>query len=110
MPNRAEALVPDSLVVLERGHSDEPSLLTCSPMTAARSLVTSTYMAGELRRYWAFAAALSAGTGLGPAHPPITDVAQSLADKLPCFLLVLARSPGARLSQLLSTAEVGACL
>lgn len=110
MPGRAEALVPDSLVVLERGHSDEPSLLACSPMSAARSLVTSTYMAGELRRYWAFAAALSAGTGLGPPHPPITDIAQSLADRWPCFLLVLARTPGARLSELLSTARVEACL
>jgi hypothetical protein len=106
---RAEALVPDRLFVLERGRSDDPSLVTCSPAAAARSLVTSTYMAGELRRYWAFAATLSAGTGLGPAHPPVTEVASAFATELPCFSLTLARTPGARLSDQLGAVEVQAC-
>ena len=60
MRGRAEELVPDSLVVLERLPAAEPSIVACSPVTAGRALVTSTYMAGELRRYWAFAATLSA--------------------------------------------------
>ena len=50
------------------------SLTPCSAEAAARALVTSTYMAGELRRYWPFAATLTAGTGRGPAHPPVAEV------------------------------------
>jgi hypothetical protein len=108
MVGRAEALVPDRVVVLERGDRDLASLATCSPAAAARCLVTSTYMAGELRRYWAFAATLSAGTGFGPAHPPVTDVASAFAG-LPCHTLTLSRTPGARLSEMLAAAEVEAC-
>ena len=36
-------------------------------------------MAGELRRYWSFAATLSAGTGVGNPHPPVMDVASAFA-------------------------------
>ena len=103
MPAHAPALVPDVLVALERGSASRPALIPCDPETAARSLVTSTYMAGELRRYWAFAATLAGGTKAGPAHPPIEDVARELAARLPCFRLVLGRSPGAGLAELLST-------
>jgi hypothetical protein len=103
MPARAESLVPDSVVVLERGRSDASSLEPSSPMAAARSLITSTYMAGELRRYWAFAATLSAGTGVAPAHPAITDVASAFAATLPCFSLRLGRGPGTPLYELLRT-------
>jgi hypothetical protein len=109
MVGRAEALVPDRLVVLARGPSDHPSLETCGSEAAARALAASTYMAGELRRYWAFAAILSAGTGFGPAHPPVTDVASAFAARLPCVSLTLARTPGARLSDLLTAVEVEAC-
>lgn len=105
MRGRVEALTPDSLVLLERLPADQPSLLPCTPVTAGRSLATSTYMAGELRRYWAFAATLSAGTGLGPAHPPVTDVASAFAARLPCFSLSLGRRPGAHLSELLGSLE-----
>jgi hypothetical protein len=109
MVGRAEALVPDRLVVLERGRSDHPSLEACGSDAAGRCLATSTYMAGELRRYWAFAATLSAGTGLGPAHPPVTEVASAFAARLPCVSLMLATRPGTRLSDLLSAVEVEAC-
>jgi hypothetical protein len=110
MPARAEALRPDSLIAVRRGSSAEPSLAPCDPAVAARSLVTSTYMAGELRRYWAFAATLSAGTGIGPAHPPIAEVAQEFAASLPCFSLLLGTTPRAGLAELLSSVsmEVGA--
>jgi hypothetical protein len=109
MRGRVEELVPDSLVVLERLPAVEPSILACSPVTAGRALVTSTYMAGELRRYWAFAATLSAGTGLGPAHPPVMDVAAAFAAKLRCFSVALGSRPGARLPQLVGAMEVEAC-
>ena len=104
---RASCLVPDCLVVLERG-LEQPSLATCSADAAVRALVTSTYMAGELRRYWSFAATLAAGTGLGPPHPPITEVATTFAGKLPCFSYALGRAPGAGLSALLDAAKVAA--
>ena len=106
--NRVEALVPDSVIVLERGHSDHPSLSACSPEAATRSLATSTYMAGELRRYWPFAAMLAHATGLGPAHPPVLEVAAAFAGKLPCFSLALGRGLDSRLSELLPAVEVAA--
>jgi hypothetical protein len=109
MVHRAERLMPDRLVVLERGRSHEPSLAACDSDPAGRCLATSTYMAGELRRYWPFAATLSAGTGCGPVHPPVTDVASAFATGLPCFSLTLGRTPGTRLSDLLTDMEVEAC-
>jgi hypothetical protein len=108
MPHRVASLVPNCLLVLERGLADYPTLSSCSVEMSARSLVTSTYMAGELRRYWAFAAILSAGTGRGPAHPPITEVASAFAAKLPCFSLALGRRPGAALNELLNAVDVAA--
>lgn len=108
LPNRTAALEPDSLVVLRRGVGDAPSLTRCEPADAARALVTSTYMAGELRRYWAFAAALAAGTDVGPPHPPVEHVAKTFADGRPCFTLALGRAPGACLGELLETAELAA--
>jgi hypothetical protein len=105
MPQRAPSLLPDSVVVLIRGGSSETALTRCEPETAVHSLVTSTYMAGELRRFWAFAATLSAGTGLAPAHPPVETVAARLAASLPCFVLSLAEGPVARLADLVATSE-----
>jgi len=107
-PNRGASLAPDALVVLERGRADEPSLSRCTPDEAARALVTATYMAGELRRYWQFAATLAAATGMGPAHPPVADVAASFADALPCFLLALGDRSRARLSYLFDQMGVAA--
>jgi hypothetical protein len=103
---RAEALVPDAVVVLTRGTDERPSLVECSAEAAARSLITSTYAAGELRRYWSFAATLSAGTGVGAAHPPIANVAAAFAAQLPCYSLVLGAERVSRLSKLLAKREV----
>jgi len=108
MADRAHALVPGSLIVLERGSDDQPALVVCSPDAALRSLVASTYMAGELRRYWGFAATLSAGTGLGAAHPPITEVAATLTQSLPCFSLILGKRAGGYVSPPLQAPEVAA--
>jgi len=103
---RVDALVPDAVVVLTRGMEEQASLVECNAETAARSLVTSTYAAGELRRYWSFAATLSAGAGVGAAHPPITDVAAAFAGELPCYSLMLGAERAPRLSELLANAEV----
>jgi hypothetical protein len=108
MPDRAPALRPDRVVVLERGSGDGPRLEPSRPEVAARSLVTATYMAGELRRYWSFAATLSGGTGAGPAHPPVADVASRFTNSVPCHVLALGRGPGARLSALLDPLEIAA--
>lgn len=105
LPGRVSWLVPDRVVVLRRGLGDRAQVSSCDPQRAARVLVTSTYMAGELRRYWELAAALSAGTGLGPAHPPVEDAARALTSQLPCLEVVLPCRPGPRLIQLLDQVE-----
>lgn len=87
-PGRVPALVPDRLVVLARGDTTVAEPL--DPAEAARSLVTGTYAAGELRRYWAFAATLALGTGIGPAHPPIEALAAGYARRLPCVRVQVA--------------------
>jgi hypothetical protein len=108
LPNRVPVLEPDCVVVIVRGDGEAPSLTPCSPHVAAAALVTSTYMAGELRRYWAFAAALAAGTEIGPPHPPVAQVAADFAQSLPCFSLALGRRPRVCLGALLETAQVAA--
>ena len=108
LQDRVSALSPDRVVVLERGSADRSELVPCTPEAAARALITSTYMAGELRRYWAFAATLSAGTGFGPAHPPVTDVASTLTHRLSCFSLLLGRKPAAATAHLLANSRVAA--
>jgi hypothetical protein len=78
----APSLEPDRLVMLERG---EWSLIEdAKPAEAARTLVAGTYAAGDLRRYWGFAATLALATGRGPAHPTVAEVAQAHAERLPC--------------------------
>jgi hypothetical protein len=101
-PRRADRMQPDRLVVLARG--DEPAVTPCSPTLAARHLVAGTYMAGELRRYWAFAATLALGTGLGGSHPPVQVIADALSTRLPCLRVTLGDHPGAPLRELLGIA------
>jgi hypothetical protein len=111
LPGRVDALVPDRLIALMRGTSEDPSLTPCDAATAARSLETSTYMAGELRRYWAFAATLAAGTGIGPSGSPVAEVAAAFVARLPCFSLTFGRTHSVGLAGLLETVEeLGACV
>jgi hypothetical protein len=91
--------------VLERGSDATTSVRPCDPEAAARSLVTGTYMAQELRRYWAFAATLAAGTGVGPAHPPVAEVAAAFARRLPGTLITLPSQPGPGLRELLARVD-----
>jgi hypothetical protein len=88
---RTDQLAPDLLVALARG--SQPGVTRCDPALAARQLAAGTYMAGELRRYWAFAATLALGTGLGSSHPPVQQVAQELSDRLPCLQVTLGDLP-----------------
>ena len=83
MKNRVESLLPDRLVVLERGVLTE--LAPVDPQLASEVLVAGTYAAGELRRYWQFCATLALATGIGPAHPPVSSVAREFASRLPCI-------------------------
>jgi hypothetical protein len=85
---RVEALKPDRLVVLSRG--PKTAISEIGPEEAASVLVAGTYAGGELRRYWAMAATLALGTGRGPAHPAITEVAHSYSEALPCFRVSIA--------------------
>jgi hypothetical protein len=110
MAGRIEAVAPDAVVVLERGPTNEPALRRCRPEVAERAFVTNTYEAGELRRYWSYAATLAAGTGAGPAHPPVSEVASAFVAARPCFSLSLGTSPGASLRRLLPAVEVAECV
>jgi hypothetical protein len=105
---RIPSLDPTYIVVLERGEDAAPELRAGNAMDAARSLATATYMAGELRRYWSFVATLAAGTGTGPAHPPIADVAAAFSARLPCLTLRLGDKEGPGLTELLDREEVAA--
>ena len=61
-------------------------------------------MAGELRRYWAFAATLALGTGLGGSHPPVEDVAGTLSTQAAVPAGDPRRPSGAPLRELLRAA------
>jgi hypothetical protein len=110
LPDREPALVAESLVILVRRSAEDASLTPCSAEAAARALVTSTYMAGELRRYWAFAASLAAGSGVGPPHPAVGEIAAAFAGALPCFEFDPGRfGHDVTLSELLRSQRVAQC-
>jgi len=90
---RADELVPGLVLVLRRGTEKTWSLAPCEPDQAAKSLVAGTYMAGELRRYWAFASTLAFGTGVGEVHPGVDQVARTLTARLPCWELTRGQRP-----------------
>jgi hypothetical protein len=104
---RQTRLDPDRVIVLRRalpGHPG-PGVMPLTPQQAARELVAGTYLAGELRRFWPFAAALALGTGLGPAHPDVAGVAKALAGRLPCLELRLDSRPSVPLDELIGLAR-----
>lgn len=106
--NWMPTITPDRVVVLRRGMGPRVQVAPCTPAVAERALISGTYMAGELRRYWAFAATLAAGLGVGPVHPPVEAVAHRLAAGLPCWEMVLAREPIGRLAEVMSLSEATA--
>lgn len=105
LPSRVPWLDPERLVVLRRGTARADRTLTpVSPAQAANALIAGTYMAGELRRFWQFAATLALATGLGPAHPDVSGVALALANRLPCLELRLGDRPAVPIDDLLAVA------
>jgi hypothetical protein len=98
---RLASVRPDRVVAVSLSETAPRAVATVVESDAAcRVLVSGTYMAGELRRYWAFAATLAAGTGLGPVAPTVEAVARRLTGALPCLSLTLSRTSPARLSDL----------
>ena len=105
LKGRVASLTPDRLVALRRGVAEVAQVRPCDAATMTRSLITGTYMAGELRRFWSFAATLTAGTELGPSHAPVAMIARNLALRLPCVEILLPRQPGVRLAEILDRVE-----
>lgn len=102
---RVDSLEPDSVVVLRRT-ADGPHRADRIPATrAVKAAVAGTYMAGELSRYWGFAATLGYATGRGPVHPDIAAVAQALC-RLPCTEISLGPPPAPALEELLTAQEL----
>ncbi|GAA1256175.1 hypothetical protein [Oryzihumus leptocrescens] len=107
LPHRVDSLTPTRLVVMRREERGRPAVSAIDPARAASVLAAGTYMAGELRRYWPFAATLALGTGTGPAHPDVTSVARTLA-ALPAVELTLGPPPAPSLAEMLArAAQVG---
>lgn len=105
LAGRVSSLEPDRLVVLRRGPAEAGTTARPLPSAdAARELVAGTYMAGELRRFWPFAATLALATGMGPAHPDVGGVAALLAARLPCTEVRVAHGSPAPIGELLRVA------
>jgi hypothetical protein len=107
LAGRVPSLEPDRLVVLRRGPAGSGTVVRSLPAAqAARELVAGTYMAGELRRFWSFAATLALATGIGPAQPDVAGVAAHLAARLPCLEVRVAEGAPAPIGELLKLAGV----
>lgn len=108
LASRADALTPDLVVVLRRGRTGTTVIQQGSSDHAARTLAGGTYMAGELRRYWGFAATLASATGRGPVHPPVSDVAEKMTRRLACMDVAMG-DRNFRLRDVLSAMETSTC-
>ncbi|SRR6266487_1478782 len=105
LAGRVPSLEPDRLAVLRRGVAGQQTVVRPMPAEqAARELVAGTYMAGELRRFWSFAATLALATGIGPAQPDVSGVAAALAGRLPCLEVRVAHGAPAPIGDLLRLA------
>jgi hypothetical protein len=82
------------LVVVLRREGSAVDAREISPDAAARELTAGTYAAGELRRYWGFAAT------------PVAAVAQQVCAGAPCLELDLGDRPGAHLTHVVETLGV----
>jgi hypothetical protein len=93
------------LLVLQRGGTDHLVVRPIDTRTAADVVAGGTYAAGELRRYWAFAATLALGTGVGPVHPRVEDAATELCAAVPCTEVLLPDRLGTRLEDLIASVD-----
>jgi hypothetical protein len=101
LPGRVGCLVPDRLVLISRRTDVATQVQPVSAAHATRVLEAGTYAAGELRRYWSFAATLALGTGRGPAHPPVKAIAGAFA-RLPTLEITLGAPPPPPLDELIT--------
>jgi hypothetical protein len=101
LASRVDSVRPGLLVVLRRGTAVR--VQRCDPGEAARALVASTYAAGELRRYWQLHALLALGTGVGPPHPRLPEVAAAFAARSQCLTVELPHVRGVRLADVLTS-------
>ncbi len=106
--DRLDSIEVERILVLRRGSGSSLVVRPVDAQTTSRVIVGGTYAAGELRRYWGFAALLALGTGLGPAHPPIVDAAAHLARAVPCAEVILPRTLGTRLSDVVGISHAHA--
>lgn len=106
LPGRTAVLTPDRLLVLSRSGDPRTQVRPATAERAARVLAAGTYAAGELRRYWAFAASLALATDRGPAQPAVAEVARRLATSLPCTEAVVGAGDQQPLGQLLAAERV----
>jgi hypothetical protein len=109
LPARVESLIPDVVVLLRRSADGSLAVRRCSSSDAVRSLAGGTYMAGELRRYWAFAATLSTATGVGPVHPAVVETSAILSRHLSCLEVCIPANCELRLHEVLEVAESSTC-
>jgi hypothetical protein len=105
LSDREPAMVPDLLILLRRNREDHKPFRRIAGEAVERALVTGTFAAGELARFWAFAATLAAATEQGPASLPVERVAALLSARLPAYELSLPGRPGTRLSTVLQSME-----
>jgi hypothetical protein len=91
---RIDSVRPDHVLVLRRGSGPTAEVRPLEAEAVVREMVGGTYAAGELRRYWAFAATLALGTGRGPAHASVEAAARRLAHGIPASEVVLPALPG----------------
>lgn len=109
LPRRVESLVPDVIVVLRRSIDGATVVRRCNSDEAVRSMAGGTYMAGELRRYWAFAATLATATRLGAVHPAVIETATVMSRRVSCLEVRLPLRCEVRLHKLLEAAEQASC-
>jgi len=102
---RLSAMTPDCVVVLRRGSMEAPIIGEADTDETVRALTASTYMAGELTRFWGYAATLALGTGLGPVHPAVDTVATRFAARLPCVTVSLPSAHNFRLGDVMQRIE-----
>jgi hypothetical protein len=101
-PARVDKLVPDLVVVLQRHGAQATTATRCDPAEAARALTAGTYMAGELRRYWAFSSTVALGTGIGEIHPRVEETARDLTAGIPCWDVFLGEKSETSLDRLIA--------
>jgi hypothetical protein len=104
LPGRVDMLRPSCIVALRRGTEPRHAIHAIGPTQAIRTLVSGTLMAGELRRYWPYAATLALGTGRGPVVPEVQRVAEILASRLPAVEITLGTERSPTLRQMLAEA------